>query len=255
VKTLEEKALTILLAMDIASQNMAARDFALSLARRLKAEIIGLIVEDEILLQSTQYPFASEIVSGSAVERKLDYSNMERSLRAWSTQTQNQLSMQAQRANIKCSFRTYRGRTTETLLGQSESASLVIFSGLRISRFQTRPRSHIAYILVDDNTNLENSLKILSQLMNEGMSEIVFIKSGKEQSKAIIEPATQALLNSGIQTHVKTIETNLPQQLAIVLRNQPAAVVIIPATHSVFQETKSFRELQNYLSCPVLVVK
>jgi len=252
---LEDKALKILLAMDSASQNLAARKFALALASRLKAELVGLFVEDENLLQSTQYPFSSEIVSGSALERKVDYSNMERSLRAWSTQTQNQLSIQAQQANIKCSFRTYRRRTTETLLDQSESASLVIFSGLRISRFQTRPRSHTAYILVDDNTNLENSLTILSQLKNEGISEIVFINSGKEQSEAKIEPAAQALLNSGIQTHIKTIDKNLPQLLANVLRNQPAAVVIIPATHSVYLETKSFRELQNYLSCPVLVVK
>ena len=255
MNTLEEKALTILLTMDIASQNLAARSFALSLASQLNAELIGLIFEDENLLQSTQYPFASEIVSDSALERKVDYSNMERSLRAWSAQTQTQLLTQAQRANIKCTFRTYRGKGTGTFLEQSEPASLLIFSGLRISRFQTRPKSNTAYILVDNDTKLENSLVILNQLKNEGVNDVVFINTGTQSVKANIEAAIQALLQSGTQTDLKTIENNLPQQLASVLRNQPASVVIVPAGHQIFHDTKSFRELQNYLSCPVLVVK
>ena len=255
MKTLEEKALTILLAMDTANQNMAARDFALSLASRLKAEIIGLIIEDENLLLSTQYPFASEIVFGSAAERKLDYSNMERSLRAWSTQTQNQLLLRAKRANIKCSFRTFRGRTTETFLEQSESASLLVFSGTRISQFQSRPRSYTAYILVDDNTEIQNSLTIVNQLKTEGINHIVFIDSGEQQSQKNLDLAIQSLTKAGLQSQIKKLKNDLPQQLAIIVRNQPAAVVMVPATHHIIQQTQLFRELQNYLSCPVLVVK
>ena len=98
--------------MDIGSQNLAARDIALSLAARLHAELIGLFVEDEDLLISAQFPFAREIIASYAAERKLDYADMERSLRAWSSQMQQQLAEQAQHINIKYSFRTFRGRKT-----------------------------------------------------------------------------------------------------------------------------------------------
>ena len=250
----EEKAAKILLALDIASQNLLARNIAFSLAGRLQAELIGLFVEDEELLASAQYPFALEITAGSASERKLEYADMERSLRAWSTQTQQQLLQQAQQAKIKCSFRTFRGRKTEIFLGQNETPGLLVFSGLRASIYVSQRISHTAYLLVDDNSELDHSLQVIKQLIDEGITDIALIDNGDQQSKHKITQAVEHLSKLGARSYVKQLPSDIPQQLAQTVKELPAAVVLVPASHHICRQLTAFKELQGYLSCPVVVV-
>ena len=250
----EDNAAKILLALDIASQNFLARNIAFSLANRLQAELIGLFVEDEELLASAQYPFSSEITASSASERKLGYSDMERSLRAWSTHTQQQLLQQAQQAQIKCSFRTFRGRKTEIFLEQNETPGLLVFSGLRTSIYVRRRVSHTAYLLVDDNSDLDHSLRVIKQLISEGITDIALIDSGSQQSKEKLTRAVEYLSNLGARSYVKQLPTNIPQQLAQTVKELPAAVVLVPASHQICRQLTAFKELQGYLSCPVVVV-
>lgn len=256
MKTAEQKAAKILLALDSASHNLAARNFALSLARQLQTELIGLFVEDEELLSSAQYPFASEIIASSANERKLGYTELERSLRAWSTQIQQQIIKQAQQAQIKCTFRTFRGRKTELFLQQSEVSSLLVFPGLRNSFSISQHKPHTAYLLVDNRSDLEHSLLVIKQLVDEGINDIVIInnddKQSEEQAQRFITKI--ATLNKNTQVKQLQVETNIPQHLLILTRNQPAAVVLVPAGHHICQQLSVFKEMQNYLSCPVVVV-
>jgi hypothetical protein len=249
-----EQAAKILLALDIACQNLAAREFALSLAGRLQAELIGLFVEDEDLLASAQYPFSREIVSSSASERKLNYDDMERSLRAWSTQMQQQLMTQAKQANVKFSFQTFRGKKTETLLQQTVTSSLLIFSGLRSSHYSIQRRAHTAYVLVDDDSDLQHSVTIIKQLTGEGIDNVVFINTNDINSQEKITTAVDSLSDTRAQTLTKNVKENLAQQIAALNKDLTAAVVLVPATHKICQQMPSFKELQNYLSCPVVVV-
>ena len=250
----EEKVIKILLALDLASQNIAARELALSLAGRLQSELVGLIIEDEELLASAQYPFSSEINTSSALERKLSYADMERSLRAWSTQIQQQLLKQAQQANVKCSFRTFRGRKTEILLEQTETTSLLVFSGLRTSYTPRQHRANTVYILVDDSSDLEHSLTIAKQLIAEGIDNVALIGSGDSQSEDTIAGAINTISGTGAQVLQINFQTDLSRQLATMNRNHPAAVVLVPATHQICRQNQKFKELQRYLSCPVVVV-
>lgn len=256
MKLTEDKVAKILLALDIASQDLAARDFALSLAGRLQAELIGLLVEDEDLLTSAQYPFASEINASSASERKLEYADMERLLRAWSTQTQQQLLQQAQQAKIKCSFRMLRGRKTEIFLEQSEAPSLLVFSGLRTNLYLTQRKAHTAYLLVDDNSNLEHSLLIIKQLTGEGINDVVIINNGGETAKEKISVAIEQItkLNANVQVKKLQPDSDIPQHLSTITREQTAAVILVPASHQICQQLPIFKEMQSYQSCPVVVV-
>ena len=250
----KEEAAKILLALDIASQNLAAREFALSLANRLKAELIGLIIEDEDLLVSAQYPFSSEISTGSGSERKLGYVNMERSLRAWSAQMQQELLKQAQQANIKCSFRIFRGHKTEILLEQTEKTALLVFSGSRINYYPKQRIAHTVYILVDENSNLDHSLTIVKQLITEGIDNVFFIDNGNDHSAELISNAIKTLSGTEASIIEKKLQTNLPQQLTSMNKSFPAAVVLVPASHQICRHTQEFRELEKFLSCPVVVV-
>lgn len=256
MKLTEDKVAKILLALDITSQDLAARDFALSLAGRLQAELIGLLVEDEDLLASAQYPFASEINASSASERKLEYADMERSLRAWTTQTQQQLLKKAQEEKIKCSFRMLRGRKTQIFLEQSEAPSLLVFSGLRTSFYLTQRKPHTVYLLVDDNSNLEHSLLIIRQLIGEGINDVVIINNGSEKSRDKISTAIDQITKLHAHAQVKELklDTDIPQQLSVVTRKQSAVVILVPASHQICQQLPVFKEMQNYVSCPVVVV-
>ena len=250
----KDKARKILLAMDIASQSLAASKIAFSLAHRLQAELIGLFVEDEDLLASTQFPFASEIIASTAAERKLDYSDMERSLRAWSSQMQKQLLKQAQHTNIKCSFRTFRGRKIETLLAQTETSSLLVFSGLRISHYPTHDIAHSVYLLVDDNSDLGHSLKLVKQLISEGINHVVLIDTGKEKSRDKVSTAVDTLSKTNTHILAKKLSEPLSKELGAIIKNFPAVLVLVPAAHEICQQTNAFKELQKNLSCPVVVV-
>lgn len=250
----KDKAKKILLAIDIASQSLAAREMALSLAYRLQAELIGLFVEDEDLLVSAQFPFASEVIASSATERKLEYADMERSLRAWSIQMQQQLQKQAQLVNIKCSFRTFRGRKTETLLAQTEVASVLVFPGLRISHYPLKSKAHSVYILIDDNCDMKHTMTVAKQLAAEGIDQVVFIDGGKKASREKIRAAIETLSKSNTHTIAKKMDKNLPRELAQIIKHIPAALILIPAGHRIRQQIDAFKELQKILSCPVVVV-
>lgn len=250
----KEHARKILLAMDIESQSLAAREIALSLANRLNAELIALFVEDEDLLMSAQFPFASEITASSATERKLDYADMERSLRAWSTQMQQQLAKQAQSTNIKYTFRTYRGRITETLMAQSETSSLLVFSGLRITHYPILHTAHTIYLFVDDSSDLDHCLTIAKQLILEGVSQIAFIDTGRDKSVEKIRAAIEALPRNAIHIMAKKFGDNLSRELASVMRKTPGMLVLVPSTHHICQQKGAFKELQKNLSCPIVVV-
>ena len=60
----------ILFALDPSRQNRAALERALTLAERLRAELIMLFVEDENLLHLVNLPFAREVHRISASERR-----------------------------------------------------------------------------------------------------------------------------------------------------------------------------------------
>ena len=250
----KEQARKILLALDIASQSLAARDIALSLANRLQAELIALFIEDEDLLRSAQFPFASEIIASSAMERKLDYADMERSLRAWSTQMQQQLLKQAQQTNTKCTFRTFRGRKTETLFAQTETSSLLVFSGLRITHYPSARLAHTLYLLVDDHSDLQHSLTIVKQLISKDINHIVFIDSGSEQSGGKISAAIESLSKTGVHILAKKLNQNLSLELALMIKKLPAALVLVPGKHQLCQQMDTFKALQKNLACPMVVV-
>ena len=62
----------ILVALDASRHSLAALEAAAELAARLKAELVGLFVEDIDLLRLAGLPFAREIRYPSAIIQQLD---------------------------------------------------------------------------------------------------------------------------------------------------------------------------------------
>ena len=89
---------------------------AAALAGSMDAELVGLFVEDAELLRFAALPFALEIGFASAQRRRLDVTEVERSLRAHAAEAERTLASTAERSAIRWSFRVARGVAARELL-------------------------------------------------------------------------------------------------------------------------------------------
>ncbi len=114
----------ILVALDASPDSLSALQAALSFARLVNAEIEGLFVEDTLLLELADSPFAAEIAF-TAQGQPLSRARMEAKLRSQSARARRLLADAASAANIPWSFRSVRGRVSAELLAAAARADLL----------------------------------------------------------------------------------------------------------------------------------
>ena len=111
----------ILVALDASPHSMAALKAAAELAARLKADLLGLFVEDIALLELAESPYAREIFYPAGTHAPLTRPSMESKLKALSERARKALETAAEESHIRWSFRTVRGEvTTEIIAAASE---------------------------------------------------------------------------------------------------------------------------------------
>ena len=136
----EEKEKTavarILVALDASPHSEAALKEAVRLAAGLQAELLGLFVEDVDLMRAASLPFARELASRTAQERRLDQLSMERALRGQAERVRRALETTAQGAEVRWSFKVTRGRVSQELLAASAEVDMVVLgrAGRRMSK-------------------------------------------------------------------------------------------------------------------------
>ncbi len=101
-----------------------ALEAAAALADRVGAELVGLFIEDEDLLRFAALPFAREIGFASAERRRMDVSELERSLRAHAAEAERTLARVVERSTARWSFRVARGFAAAELLGAALGAAM-----------------------------------------------------------------------------------------------------------------------------------
>jgi len=115
----------ILVALDASRHSLAALEAASELADALKAELVGIFVEDINLLHLAGLPFAREVRYLSSADRPLDRPGMERELRIQAEQLRQTLAGIAGRRQLRWSFRVVRGQVTTELLTAAQEADLL----------------------------------------------------------------------------------------------------------------------------------
>jgi nucleotide-binding universal stress UspA family protein len=116
----------ILVALDASPHSLAALEAAAELAAGLKAELLGLFVEDINLLRVAELPFAQEMGVFSTTWHQLDTLEVEQELRAQASRARRALAAMAGRAQVPWSFRVVRGVIASELLTAASEADLVI---------------------------------------------------------------------------------------------------------------------------------
>ncbi|MGW8317635.1 MAG: universal stress protein [Candidatus Promineifilaceae bacterium] len=124
----QEKELVIrriLVAMDASTHSLAALEAAADLAASLEAELIGLYVEDENLLNLAGLPFAREVRPTSATSRRISSDRMEQELRLEALQARQAMKAAADRVQAQWTFRIVRGQVTQAVLTAALEADLI----------------------------------------------------------------------------------------------------------------------------------
>jgi nucleotide-binding universal stress UspA family protein len=122
---LEPTIRRILVALDASRHSLAALEAASELAGALKAELVGIFVEDVNLLHLAGLPFAREFRYLSGAVRPLDSPSMERELRIQADQVRQTLAGVAERLHLQWSFRVVRGQVANELLTAAQEADLL----------------------------------------------------------------------------------------------------------------------------------
>jgi nucleotide-binding universal stress UspA family protein len=122
---LEPTIRRILVALDASLHSLAALEAASELAGALKAELVGIFVEDVNLLHLAGLPFAREFRYLSRADRPLDSPSMERELRIQAEQVRQTLAGVAERRQLRWSFRVVRGQVATELLTAAQEADLL----------------------------------------------------------------------------------------------------------------------------------
>jgi nucleotide-binding universal stress UspA family protein len=115
----------ILVALDASPESLAALDHAAKLAARLQAELEGLFVEDEDLINLAQQPFAREVSRLTNMVRSLDQATLEEDLRNQAALARRALRQKAEALRLRWSFRVVRGRLEGAIQSASMSVDLV----------------------------------------------------------------------------------------------------------------------------------
>jgi nucleotide-binding universal stress UspA family protein len=115
----------ILVALDASPESMAALDHAASLAVRIQAELEGIFVEDEDLINLSRQPFAQEICRLTSTTRSFDAAKLERDLHDQAGMARNALRRKAEALRLRWSFRVVRGRIEGAIESAAGSADLL----------------------------------------------------------------------------------------------------------------------------------
>ena len=269
----------ILVALDASPHSLAALEAASEMAARMKAELLGLFVEDINLLRLAGLPFAREVGFPSAISRKLDIVAMERALKVAAAQARRATITAAERARIRWSFRVARGSVVTELLSAALEADLLVLG--KVSR-GFRPAQHLGstalgvmarapgpVLLLEPGISVRAPVLVIfdgSQAAREALSVaaehsktcgdglvVLIATSALESVMQLQKEADEVLADQGVDARYRTVASANVQPLVEVAKLERAGMLVLPRSSPLF-EHDDFQNLVAGIRCPVFVV-
>jgi len=116
----------ILVALNASPHSQAALEAAVRLAATFEAEVKGLFVEDQTLLQTARLPFAKEVRAYTAPPKRLTGQRIQRQLRYQAEYAEHSLQYAAEQAEVAYDFDTVEGRVTRKLVQAAAEVDLLV---------------------------------------------------------------------------------------------------------------------------------
>lgn len=126
-RTPEPRFRRVVVAFDGATdEDAAAVEAAAAFAARLRADLLGLFIEDVDLARLAEHPGMTTICARSAGDPRLGAEHLKTALKAQLARTRQAMERAAERQRIRASFEVRRGRLIAEILSTAAPADLVI---------------------------------------------------------------------------------------------------------------------------------
>ncbi len=123
----------ILVALDDSTESRIALEAAARIARRLRAELMGVFIEDIGILELAEHPVVRHLSLTTRAPVRPERRAMERGIRAQAEAARRDLAHAAESRQVEWSFRIARGRVDVELLAAAPEADLVVLGKTSLS--------------------------------------------------------------------------------------------------------------------------
>jgi nucleotide-binding universal stress UspA family protein len=270
----------ILVAVDASLHSLAALEAASALADALKAELVGIFVEDINLLHLAALPFAREVRYLSSLDRPLDRASMERELRIQAEQVRQMLAEVAGRRQIRWSFRVVRGQVVAELLTAAQEADLMAlgrasWASTRRVRLGTTAREVVTQALLpvlilqhghticppvqlvyDGSPGAKRALATASHMasISGGHLTVTVVAATAEGAQRFQEEVDGRLQTQQIKGHYYQLVSPAAEVLAKALHTAGGGTLIISADNPLLAG-EGLPTLLDAVDCAVLLVR
>ncbi|MEJ2557433.1 MAG: universal stress protein [Anaerolineae bacterium] len=277
---LEPAIRRILVALDASPHSLAALEAAAELAAGLKAELLGLFVEDINLLRLAELPFAREMGDFSTTRRQLDILEVERELRAQASRARRALAIVAGRAQVPWSFRVARGMIAAELLTAATEADLVILGKVGWSPTGRRHMGSTAravlsqatcltlilqegvrlslpiLVVYDGSTIAQKALAAAIRLVRgkNGYLTVLILADGPDVARKFQTSVTKWLRERGLEARYRWLVGADVRHLPRIVDAEGCGMLVLPGQHSRVQSQGLLVWLDE-VTCPVLLVR
>lgn len=268
----------ILVALDASPQSLAALQAAVELAEALRAELLGIFVEDINLVRLAELPGIREVGVSSARPRPLESPQLERQLRARAARVRRALAQVAERSRIRWSFRVARGTiddqlleaageadlvilgragwsgtgklgsTAQALLARAPQRALVLEAGERL-----RPTLMVIY---DGSPTAARALATAAEMSSDRRSQLVVVLLAKDdKSAAKLQAQCERLLEAqGVKAQFHRLASADSAEIAQLVQARRDCMLVLPGALPMLQD-RPLSQALGAIRCPVLVVR
>ncbi|MFZ0546616.1 MAG: universal stress protein [Candidatus Promineifilaceae bacterium] len=269
----------ILVALDASTHSLAALKAAAELAAGLKAELMGLYVEDENLVHLAGLPFATEVRSLSADSRSVNSNEMEVALRLQASQARRAMEAAAVESGAKWSFQVVRGQVTATILKAALEADLLamgrvgrpISSRSRLGSSaraamtragrsvllvkQGRHLHHPILVTFDGSAASRQALTAAAQLaQTAGDTLNVLLLDGIDKKDVLQQAAAAMLEPMGVEAVYRQMAEASVAELVRQIKTAESCVLVLGGDNPLL-EAENIQELLDETDCPVMLVR
>lgn len=270
----------ILVALDASTHSLAALRAAADMAASLHAELVGLFVEDENLLNLAGLPFAHEVRTPSASSEPIDSDKMEQDLRLQASQARYALETAARRVKAKWSFKVVRGQVTSAVLEEAIKADLLAMG--RVSRpFISRSRlgstaraasaemgrsvllmpisGELSYpvLVTYDGTKAAKQALLAGTRLAQGSGDllnVILLYETEAEAERLQEEVTEWLQARRLRANYLGLPKATAAELAKLIEAADNCVLVLGG-ESELMKASSIQELLDRTDCPVMLVR
>lgn len=272
----------ILVPLDASPNARLALEVAANLASCLRAQLIGLFVEDSGLVNLTELPFAQEVSCLTATVRRLERAQVEQQMRVQASRMRLALTEVCERLGLPYAFHVARGAVAAQVLAAAAEADLVIMGRcgwslagerrmgstvralLRRGRRMTFVICHESYLqgptlLVYDGSPLSwkalNAAAHLCRIRNAGLHAFLLLQSRSQDAlRQLREELHHGLRVHGVTAAEHALVAPPLSRLVHAIALQRGGPLVIPATIQALEEAEVQILLENVQN-PVLLVR